>query len=143
MKRKEFSVTSGISPAEAAKATAQILAYYSTIPAMDPQQFAAGLTKTLSIFPAPVVALAVDPVEGIPAKVKFLNLAEIREHLDRWRIEYLVRQERLARLERRALPPPAPEEPPVKARVSSGFKKLSEHLTAGLNPLPPANGDVQ
>lgn len=123
-------MTCGISPAEAAKATAQILAYYPTIPAMDPQQFAAGLTKLLSTFPSPVVERAVDPVDGIPALVEFLSLAKIRELLDTWRREHIDRQERLAAITRKVLPslPPLPD-PETRKRVTDGFRKLSEHLT--------------
>lgn len=134
-------MTSTISPAEAAKAAEMILGFYPEIPASDPIGFAKGLVKTLSIFPHPVIERAVDPVEGIPGKVKFLNLAAIREHLDNWRIEYLVHQERLDRINRKALPEPEPEEPAAKRRVSEGFKKLSDHLTASLNPIPPARND--
>jgi hypothetical protein len=120
-------MTCGISPAEAAKATAKILDYYSTIPAMDPQQFAAGLTKILSTFPSAVVARATDPVDGIPARVKFLNLAEICEFLDIWRAEYLVHQERLSFGQRKALPFPE-DSPEARKRVIEGFRKLSDHL---------------
>jgi len=134
-------MTSTISPVEAAKAAEIILGYYPEIPASNPKAFAAGLVKTLSIFPRPVIDRAIDEVEGIPAKVKFLNLAAIREHLDKWRIEYLVHQERLELINRKALPAPAPEEPAAKRRVSEGFKKLSDHLTASLNPIPPERND--
>src|SRR5665811_702216 len=109
MKRRVFSMDLKISPEAAAKAARQILGFYPTIPASDPQSFAAGLVKTLSIFPAPVIARAIDPVEGLPSKIKFLNLAEIRECLDAWLGEHLTTQERYERSLRLALPPMAPE----------------------------------
>jgi hypothetical protein len=100
----------------------------------------------LSIFPAPVIARAIDPAIGIPAKVTFLNLATIRELLDLWLLEHLIHQERLDRLNRKALPPMEPEEPAAKKRVSEGFKKLSDHLanSEGFKKLsnpPPAAGN--
>jgi hypothetical protein len=132
---------STISPEEAIKAAKKILGLYSNIPASDPKAFATALVEMLSTFPAPVIDQAINPANGIAAKVTFLNLAAIREHLDRWRIEHLVLQERLERMNRRALPPAEPEEPAAKKRVSEGFKKLSDHLASGLNPLPPARND--
>jgi hypothetical protein len=122
-----------ISPEAAAEAARKILGYYPTIPASDPKGFAAGLVKTLSIFPAAVIARAVDPVEGLPAKVKFLNLAEMRECLDGWRNEHLIEQERLERANRKALPAPEPD-PEMDARVSKGLQELVAHLKSGFSP---------
>ncbi len=88
--------------------------------------------QTLSIFPQAVIDQAVDPVSGIPAKIKFLNLAAMRELLDEWDDEY-----RLA-LKRRepkplALPEP-PRDPEEDARIVKGLRELSAHLTRGMEP---------
>lgn len=125
---------SKISQQEAALATKQILDLYDTIPAANPKAFAAGLVATLLIFPRPVIERAVDPVNGIAAKVSYLNLAKIREQLDIWRAEYLDHQERLERACRKILPAPASDDPEAKKRVSEGFKKLSDHLGKGFGP---------
>ncbi len=122
-----------ISPQAAATAARQILGFYPTIPASDPQAFASGLVKTLSTFPAPVIARAVDPVEGIPAKLSFLNLAEIRKLLDGWRDEHLEMQARYERANRKALPPRAPD-PEEDARILKGLQELSAHLKSGFSP---------
>lgn len=124
---------SAISPQEAAKAAEKILGYYPEIPASDPQGFAAGLVQTLSIFPRAVIDLAVDPVAGIPAKVKFLNLATMRELLDRWADEYHATEKRRELASRKAIEPP-PRDPQAEKRISEGFKKLSEHLERGFSP---------
>lgn len=84
-------------------------------------------------FPKPVIDRATDPVVGIPAVVSYPNLAKMREHLDKWRLEYLVEQERLERSQRKALPEP-PRDPAVDRRISEGFKQLAEHLAAGHGP---------
>ena len=122
-----------ISPQAAATAARQILGYYPTIPASDPQAFAAGLVKMLSTFPAPVIARAVDPVKGIAAKVTFLNLAAIRALLDTWLDEHLTRQAMIERANRKPLPAPIVD-PEAQARIAKGLKELSEHIKAGFSP---------
>jgi hypothetical protein len=126
-------MNSTISPEHAAKAAKQILGFYPEIPASDPKCFAAGLVKTLSIFPAPVIARAVDPVMGIPGKIKFLNLAEIRELLDGWLDEHLADEDRRTRAARLALPP-VPPDPEADGRVLKGLQELSAHLKSGFGP---------
>lgn len=89
--------------------------------------------QTLMIFPPAVIARAVDPVSGIAAKVKFLNLAAIRELLDGWDLEYREseRRKNLAT----TLRLPEPERDPKEAkRVHEGLRKLSAHLARGFSP---------
>lgn len=88
--------------------------------------------KTLSIFPQAVIDQAVDPVSGIPAKIKFLNLAAMRELLDEWDDEY---RRHLKRHEPKplALPEP-PRDPEEDARIVKGLRELSAHLTRGMGP---------
>jgi hypothetical protein len=121
-----------ISPQEAAAAAKKILGYYPEIPASDPKGFAAGLVATLSIFPPAVIDQAADPVSGIPAKIKFLNLAAIRELLEEWDDEYrraLKRREPKPK----ALPEP-PRDPEEDARIAKGLRDLAEHLKRGFGP---------
>jgi hypothetical protein len=124
------SITSQETAALAAK---RILGFYPEIPASDPKAFAAGLVQTLMTFPEAVVQLAMDPVRGIPAKVKYPNLAAMREHLDRWRVEHLDYQERLERAQRKRLPEPK-RDPEHDKRMYEGFKQLSAHLEKGFGP---------
>lgn len=121
---------SKISPQEAALAAKRILSFYSEIPASDPEAFAAGLVQTLSIFPRPVIDRAVDPVMGLPGKVRFLNLAAMRELLDGWLDEYADDLRRAELVARRALPAPPPN-PEADKRVLKGLRELSEHLKSG------------
>jgi hypothetical protein len=115
----------GISPEAAATATNKILGYYPSIPASDPKQFAAGLVKLLTYYPAAVIAQAVDPAIGVPAEVSFLSLAEIKKHLDRWRDEYFASLDRSDRANRKTLAPPEPMDAETERRISRGFSALS------------------
>jgi hypothetical protein len=90
--------------------------------------------QTLSIFPREIIERAVDPVHGIPSKVKFLNLAEIRKHLDDWATDHYAHTERVERLTRKALPEPTPESPEMRERVAKGLRELLERLKAGSSP---------
>jgi hypothetical protein len=122
-----------ISTEQAAKAAKQILGFYPEIPASDPKGFAAGLVATLSIFPQAVVDRAVDPVHGLPSKVAYLNLAQMRKHLDGWLEEFWTEHERQERAARKALPEP-PRDPDAEARIAKGLKELAEHLKRGFSP---------
>jgi hypothetical protein len=122
-----------ISTEQAAKAAKQILGFYPEIPASDPKGFAAGLVATLSIFPQAVVDRAVDPVHGLPSKVAYLNLAQMRKHLDGWMEEFWTEHERQERAARKALPEP-PRDPDAEARIAKGLKELAEHLKRGFSP---------
>lgn len=73
-----------------------ILGCYPEVSASDKQIFVAGLMEMLMRMPPEVVKLAANPAQGIPAKLKFLNLAEIRALLDDWSAEYHDRQRRIA-----------------------------------------------
>ena len=126
-------MTSTTSPQVAAEATKKILAVYDTIPASDPQQFAAGLMATLLIFPQAVVTKAADPVHGIPSKVSYLNLAKMRAWLDEEAEQYWAHQNRVERANRKALPEPEVD-PEERKRVSEGLRELVNHLKSGFSP---------
>jgi hypothetical protein len=87
----------------------------------------------LSIFPPAVIERAVDPADGIAARVTFLNLAAIRKCLDGWRDEYFVELDRHERANRKRLPEP-PHDPEMEARVAQGMRELAEQLKAGIGP---------
>jgi hypothetical protein len=122
-----------ISTEQAAKAAKQILGFYPEIPASDPKGFAAGLVATLSIFPQAVIDRAVDPVHGLPSKVAYLNLAQMRKHLDGWLEEFWTEHDRQERAARKALPEP-PRDPEAEARIAAGLKELAEQLKRGIGP---------
>jgi hypothetical protein len=122
-----------ISTEQAAKAAKQILGFYPEIPASDPKGFAAGLVATLSIFPQAVIDRAVDPVHGLPSKVAYLNLAQMRKHLDGWMEEFWTEHERQERAARKALPEP-PRDLEAEARIAAGLKELAEQLKRGMGP---------
>lgn len=94
--------------------------------------FAAGLVKVLAGYPEAVIDRAVDAT-GIPSEVAFLNLAEIKKHLDTWRQEYLALEERRERANRKALPEPEVD-PEERKRVSEGLRELVNHLKSGFSP---------
>lgn len=118
---------------QAATAAKRILGFYNDIPATDRKAFAAGLVQTLSIYRQSVVDRAADPVDGIPGKIKFLNLAAIRECLDDWSAEDHERRALIESKNRPALPAPQ-ENPEMEARVHAGIKGLSARLTRGMGP---------
>jgi hypothetical protein len=108
------------------------LGCYDTIPASDPKVFTAGLVDMLAMYPPAVIARAADPARGLPALVKFPNLASFREQLERMHDEYDrdVRKER-RRLEREnqnrlSAGPQLDDE--AKARVIEGFRQLKAKL---------------
>jgi hypothetical protein len=89
--------------------------------------------QTLLIFPLPVIDRAVDPVQGIPAKVQYLNLAKIRKCLDEWAEEYMEDLRRREMVNRKRLPEP-PVDPEMHARVSKGLNDLVAQLKRGIGP---------
>lgn len=126
-------MTSTISQQEAAAAAKRILGFYPEIPASDPKGFAAGLVATLSTFPREVIDRAVDPVQGLPAKVAFLNLAQMRKLLDEWAEEWWERQRAIERASQKRLAEP-PRDPQAEHRISEGFEKLKVQLQRGFGP---------
>lgn len=112
-------------------AAKKILGYFPDIPASDPQQFAAALVENLSMYHPEVVARAADGTDGIGPRVKFLNLAVIREYLDKWAAEHG------AELRRREKPLELPDPrltAPADPKILQGLKDLSAHLTRGFSP---------
>jgi hypothetical protein len=77
--------------------------------------------------------MATDPIEGIPAKISFLNLAEIRKLLDGLHAEHFETQARFERANRKAIAAPAPD-PEADRRILKGLQELSAHLKSGFSP---------
>jgi len=77
-----------------------------------------------------VVARAADPQHGLATRIKFLNLAVIREYLDKWAAEHAVE------VRRREKPLELPDPrltAPVDERILKGLRELSEHLKRGFS----------
>lgn len=127
-------MTSVISPQDAAAAAKEVIEFYDSIPAINPQKFAAGLAALFSTYPQPVIARAIDPRGGIPANVEKPNLARIKRLLDGWYDEHFqdVRRQQSASRDRLPAPPPPDEE--TKVRVREGFQQLKAALKAGNLP---------
>lgn len=119
---------------QAAAVAKKILGFYPEIPASDPETFAAGLVTILSHYPSEVQWRAADPVFGVPGKLRFLNLAAIRDLLDKLGEEYAIqcRREEMERIAK--LPPPPEPDEAMKARIREQFRQLSEHLKSGFSP---------
>jgi hypothetical protein len=83
------------------------------------------------MYPAAVIAQAVDPALGLPAKIEFLNLAAIAKHLDGWRDEYWESFDRHERATRKRIEPPPPPSPEVEKRIAQGFDNLVKRLKSG------------
>jgi len=116
-----------------------ILGFYPEIPASDPKGFAAGLVAMLSTFPPSVISRAADPVNGIPAKVSYLNLAAIRKHLDAWADEYYEAERRREMANRKRLPEP-PRDLEMEARVAKGLRELADQLRSGFSSSTARDG---
>lgn len=78
-----------------------------------------------------VVARAADSTRGIVSRVKFLNIAAIRECLDEWGAEHAADMRR--REKPIALPEP-PRDLEMEKRISQGLRELSDHLKRGFSP---------
>jgi hypothetical protein len=113
-------------------AAAKILGCYDTITASDPKVFAAGLVELLAMYPVAVVERAADPARGLPALVKFPNLASFHEQLERFLNEYDrdVRRERhrMDRENQKRLSAPPRLDDEKRARIIEGFRQLTARL---------------
>lgn len=112
----------------AAIAAKKILSLYPDIPAGDPKTFAAVLVQMLSIYPQPVVERAADPLVGVVQNIKFLNIAAIRELLDKWREEYYEDLDR--RRPRLPAPPEEPVDEAMKSRITKSLKGFVEKMNS-------------
>ena len=84
----------------------------------------------LSNYPPAVVERAAHPVDGIPSKIKFLNLAEITEYLDIWRDDFYRELEREERARRPKIAPPPEPSAEMRARLAKKMADLANHLRA-------------
>jgi hypothetical protein len=104
------------------------LGCYDTIPASDPQVFTAGLVEMLAMYPPDVIAKAADPARGLPALVKFPNLASFREQLERMHDEYDRAVRSVARANQKQLPQWPQIDEAENARINEGFRQLKARL---------------
>ncbi len=81
-------------------------------------------------YPEHLIAEAVDPVNGLPGKLKFLpSIAETKEFLEPKYQEWIRQQDMIARFNRKALPAPERDEKQEK-QVYQGFRALKDHLSS-------------
>lgn len=96
-------------------AVTRLMGFYPAREVRDPKTFAAGMTALMATFPLDLVKRCIDPVEGLPSKLKWLpTLADVREFLDterdrrarilgnaRWTVQEAERRAKEAEEERR------------------------------------------
>lgn len=121
-------------PAPAAKAAAQLLSFYPTHTANEPEKYAAAIVALMAEYPREVIDVVVDPRRGLATRCKFLpTLAELTEalqsemepHNQAW-IKEREKRNAIPRMDRT---PPTAEE---KARVQKILKD-----TANLGKTDP------
>ena len=87
--------------------------------------------KLLASYPEALVSAAVDPVHGLPAACEFLpTLAKVKAFLEPRYREHLAHLERVAKANRKRLPPPE-RDAAARARVIEGFQQLKVQLKSG------------
>ena len=112
------------------EAVARLIGFYPAINASNPEAYAAGMIALFSRYPARLVAVAVDPVNGLPSLHDYLpSIKQAKEFLE----PKYAQELKLAESERRRrqqLLPAAGRDPQEKYRISQGFRKLGETLRA-------------
>lgn len=124
------------SKGNAAEAVKQIMAVMTPPNVGDQKAFAAAMVALFSHYPPRVVAMAADPVTGIPVRVRFLSLIDAKAVLDGIAADERVREFVAARANQ-PRPPPAlsivePDDPDRAARIAEKLRALSENLKAGM-----------
>lgn len=72
-----------IDPKQATKMARVLLGCYRARDFVDVDMFATALVATLAQYPAPIVAMVVDPIKGMPRRFKFPpSLAEVADELE-------------------------------------------------------------
>jgi hypothetical protein len=116
---------------EAASAVDRLLNFYPPLDVSEPQAFIAALVMLFAKYPAELVSAAIDPVSGIPARLKALrSIAAIKEVCDDLYapIARRIERERIANAPR-ALPRPkrTPEEQArIDAQVAAARRPLGQ-----------------
>ena len=124
------------SKGNAAEAVKQILAVMTPPNGGDQKAFAAAMVALFSHYPPRVVAMAADPVTGIPVRVRFLSLIDAKSVLDAIAADERVREFMAAR-EAQPRPVPTlavvePDDPDRAARIAEKLRALSENLKVGM-----------
>jgi hypothetical protein len=113
-------------PLKAAKAVDRLLDFYGALDVGDSDVFTAGLIALFAEYPDEVIALAIDPVRGIPGRLKVLRLASVREILDEINEPFRREIERKRRTEdarRGQVPPRSKRTPEEQARVDAQVER--------------------
>lgn len=124
------------SKGSAAAAVKQILAVMTPPNVGDQKAFAAAMLALFLNYPPRVVAMAADPVTGIPVRVRFLSLIDAKAVLDAIASDEWVR-EMVAARSAQAKPKPVlavvePDDPERAARIAEKLRALSKTLKAGM-----------
>lgn len=132
-----MSGTSSTALQAAAKAAERLLGFYPTITASDPKLYATALVQVFGSYPAHLVEMAVDPMNGLPGMHDFPpSVAAVKKFMDarlqaeKARQYEIDKQERAERL-RLAEPP---SDPKMKERIENGLLNLSAQIKAGIGP---------
>lgn len=121
----------------AAKAAELLLGFYPTITASDPKLYATALVQVLGCYPLHLIALAVDPVRGLPGIHDFPpSVAAVKKFMDdrlqaekarQYEVDKIEREKRLKLAE-------PPSDPKMKERIEKGLLSLSAQIKAGIGP---------
>lgn len=116
------------------EAAVRLIGFYPTITASDPEIYAAGLVHMFSLYPAHLVAEAIDPAKGLPSLHDFPpTMKQVREFMEPRRAAEDRAREMRERFNCKALPAP-PRDPVADKKIEEGLRQLSAHLAAGQNP---------
>lgn len=128
--------TSEILPA-ALKAAERLLGFYPTITASDPKLYATALVQVFGCYPAHLVEMAVDPMNGLPGIHDFPpSVAAVKKFMDERLQTEKARQyeiDKRERTERLRLAEP-PSDPKMKERIERGLLSLSAQIKSGISP---------
>lgn len=113
-------------------AAAQLIDFYPSIQASNPQTYAAGLVQIFAYYPEFLIAEAIDPVHGLPSECEFFpTLAKVKAFLEPRYRDHLRMLETKDRYSRKRLESP-PKDVEAEKRVERGFHDLGRILRAGI-----------
>jgi hypothetical protein len=121
---------------EAAKATDRLLDFLPPLDVGNPETFIAGITAIFASYPLEVIALAVDPVKGIPSRTDRPTLKLITDVCDEIYDPIRRRQEYDERERARAAAPALLPRPPRTAEEQASIDAQVEgwRASAGIPP---------
>lgn len=124
---------------EAVKAVSELANFVPLPDVADHEKFLAALIGLFSQYPAAVTAEAINPVKGIPARLKVLRIASVKEILDEFNEPYAraAARDRAAEEARRSLPPPTRKRTPEEqARIDAQVAEVRQKFGIPAEGLP-------